>query len=138
MKYICTNPRQKGFYNLVGPFLGNRQVAKDLGMPIWNDSNREWVIALVDGKPIACSSIEFLQRPDKACLKSAWVKEDFRGRGIYTELLRRRIEIAQSRGIRLLTATATELSLDILLKHGFRQTGRKGKYYLMQLEIRYR
>lgn len=134
IEYVCTNMHKENFYNMVGPFLGNRQAAKDLGMPVWNDPGREWVIAIVNGCPAACSSIEF-GKSGRATLKSAWVQKEFRGQGIYTELLRRRIDIAQAQGVKILSATATSLSLEILLRHGFRQTGSKGKYFLLQKEV---
>lgn len=134
---VRTNLEQKEFYNLMGPFFGNRQVAKDLGMPIWNDPNREWVVAIdVDeNRPIACSSIEFLKTKGKAVMKSAWVHPDWRGQGIYNRMLEERMQIAKERGIKVLTATVTDKSYNTLIRHGFREIGKRGKYRIMRKEL---
>lgn len=134
---VRTNQDQPDFYNLMGPFFGSRQVAKDLGMPIWNDPGREWVVAIdVDeNRPIGCASIEFLKTQGKASLKSGWVHPDWRGQGIYNRMFEERLAIARERGIKVLTATVTDKSYKTHIRHGFREIGRRGRYRIMRKEL---
>lgn len=132
---VRTRQGESDFYNLMGPFLGNRQVAKDLGMPIWNDPNRDWVVALANGRPIACASIEFLNTPGKAVIKSGWVHPDWREQGIYNRLFKERLKIAREYGVKVLTATVTDKSYNTHIRHGFKEIGRRGKYRIMRKEL---
>lgn len=133
--FMQTSRGQKDFYTLMGWFFGSRQVAKDLGMPIWDDPNREWVVAIANGKPIACASIEFLKTHGKAVMKSSWVHPDWRGQGIYNRLFEERLKIAQEYGVKVLTATVTEKSYNTHIRHGFKEIGRRGKYRIMRKEL---
>lgn len=134
MKLVRTNREQKDFYNLMGPFFGSRQVAKDLGMPIWNDPDREWVVAVVDGNPIACSSIEFL-KPGKVAMKSGWVHPDYRGKSIYNQMFVERLKIAAEHGMKVLTATVTDKSYHTHIRYGFVEIGQRGRYRIMKKEL---
>ncbi|MGG1673959.1 GNAT family N-acetyltransferase [Paenibacillus sp. NRS-1783] len=135
--YVQTDRDQEGFYSLMGPFFGNRAAAKELGMPIWNDPDRQWIVAIdsAASRPIACASIEFLKTKGKAVLKSAWVEPAFRHNGVYARLCLERFRIAQEHGVHTLTATVTDKSLDTLLEHGFVRIGMRGKYMNLRLEM---
>jgi ribosomal protein S18 acetylase RimI-like enzyme len=102
-------------------------------MPIYDDDNRIWVVAMFFTDPIACSSIEI--KGAKAAMKSAWVKPEFRGQGIYNRMFEERLKIAKERGVKIITATTTEASKNTHLRHGFKLTGMRGRYYLFRKEI---
>lgn len=123
----------KEFYSVLGWFFGSRQIARELGMPIYDDDNRVWVVAMFSADPVACSSIEL--KGSRAAIKSAWVRPEYRGKGIYSGMLSERLKIAESAGVKIITATATEASKKALLKYGFEHIGMRGKYYLMRKEI---
>lgn len=135
LKYVQTNRDDPQFYNLMGWFFGSRLVAKDLGMPIWDDENREWIVVTVGKKPIACSSIEFFKSGKKAAMKSGWVHPDWRGKGIYNRMFEERMQIAFDRRIEVLTATITEKSRNTHIRHGFRKIGSRGRYEIMKKEL---
>lgn len=135
MKYVRTNRDEKRFYSLMGWFFGSRLVAKELGMRIWDDPNREWIVVLDDEKPIACASIEFMKTGDKAAMKSGWVHPDYRGQGIYDKMFSMRMDIAKERGVQVLTATITEKSRNTHFRYGFRKVGNRGRYELMKKEM---
>ncbi|MEB3103110.1 GNAT family N-acetyltransferase [Ferviditalea candida] len=135
VELVRTNRDDPNFYNLIGPFFGSRQVAKDLGMPIWNDPGREWIVALSNCVPIACSSIEFLKTPGKAVMKSGWVHPDWRGQGVYNRMFEERLRIAKERGVKRIIATVTDKSYNTHIRHGFEQIGIKGKYKIMRKEL---
>ncbi len=125
--------QDKEFYYILGWFFGSRQIARELGMPIYDDENRVWVVTMFAGDPVSCGSIEI--KGHKAAIKSAWVKPEHRGKGIYTRMLSERLRVAQDASVKVITATATEASRKALLKHGFEHVGMRGKYYLMRKEM---
>lgn len=120
----------KEFYCVLGWFFGSRQVARELGMPIYDDDNRTWVVVMHKDEPVACSSIEI--KGSRAVLKSAWVKLEHRRGGLYTRMLMERMKIATAVGVKVVTATATEAGGRTLLKHGFESVGTRGRYCLMR------
>ena len=132
---LCQTERgDSDFYSVMGWFFGSRQIARELGMPIYDDDNRTWIVVMFStADPIACSSIEI--KGDRAAIKSAWVKPEHRGKGIYNKMLAERLKIAESAGIKVITATATEFSKNALIKHGFENIGMRGRYYLMRKEF---
>lgn len=123
----------KDFYCIMGWFFGSRQIARELGMPVYDDDNRVWIVTRHLAEPIACSSIEI--KGTRAVIKSAWVAPEHRGKGIYTRMLFERLKIAEESGVKIITATATEASRKALAKCGFEHVGMKGKYYRMRKEI---
>jgi hypothetical protein len=42
-----TDPR---FYQLIGPFLGRREVHRAVGSPVWDDDDKIWLIVTIDKK----------------------------------------------------------------------------------------
>lgn len=128
----------ENFYRIMGRFFGNRQITKELGMPIYNDSGRIWFVAMDGDNPIACSSIEIKKGKGSkasAVFKSSWVSPEWRGKGIYNALFEERFRAAAGSGVKIITATATEASRKTFLRHGFENIGMRGKYYLMRREI---
>lgn len=121
------------FYRYLGPFFGSRQAAKELGMPIWDDEGRLWVVALVGGQPVGCASLEVRGR--KGALKSAWVRPEHRHRDIYTAMLEERLRMAVDLGLAVLMATCTEASRAVLERYGFQEVARRGRYYVMRREM---
>lgn len=123
----------RDFYGILGWFFGSRLVARDLGMPVFDDDNRVWVVAMHEGRPVACSSIEI--KGSRAAIKSAWVRPEHRSNGIYSRMLLERLKIAEKASVKVITATATEASRKALVKCGFENAGMRGKYYLMRKEL---
>ena len=133
LKYIRTNRNEKDFYALMGKFFGSRQVAKDLGMPMWDDPNREWLLCLDNDRPVACGSIEI--KGENAVMKSGWVEEGYRGKGVYNTLFELRMQLAKDSGVKIMRATVTEKSKNTFIRQGFRNNGMRGKYYMMKKEL---
>lgn len=123
---VQTNNRQRVFYSWVGPFLGRRQIAGELGGQVWNDDNKVWWVALAKGDPVGCVACQWLG-PDRAVFASDYVRPDFRGQGIYGQLFEARLEsVAASVHVE---ATATKESLGTFLKHGFKKVRQIGSRY---------
>lgn len=124
------------FYCLMGPLFGSREIARELGMPIYDDPERLWCLAIEEatGRVVGCGSIAMHGR--KAAFKSAWVAPAWRGRGIYDALFRQRMDLLDRHNIDQVTATATAMSRNTHLRYGFSEVGRRGRYYLMSYLMR--
>ncbi|CAM3889172.1 hypothetical protein COLU111180_12690 [Cohnella lubricantis] len=135
LTYFQINNEHPRFYELLGWFFGSREVARELGMPIYDDPNREWIVVVADKYPIACSSIEFLKAKGKALMKSGWVHPNWRGKRIYNNMFDERIKIAHEAGVTKLGATVTDKSYNTHIRNGFREIGTKGRYKIMRKEL---
>jgi len=122
------------FYTLMGRFFGSREIAKALGMPMYDDLGRIWVIAIDrNNHPIACSSIEM--KGKKAAMKSAWVDVAYRGQGIYNQMFLMRLEIAKQCKVQIITSTATQMSKSTHERYGFQFVGMRGQYFLYRKDL---
>lgn len=45
------------FYSLMGQFFGSRQVAKEVGINIYDDADKRWFVAFEDGRLIGFASV---------------------------------------------------------------------------------
>jgi GNAT superfamily N-acetyltransferase len=76
-------------------------------------------LALAGDEPVCAARIEFLPGTEFAGLWGGGTHPRWRGRGIYRALVRRRAELAASRGYKYLTVDASEDSRPILERVGF-------------------
>ena len=81
-------------------------------------------VAYDDGKPVSAAWMFFTQNSAFASLWGGSTLKQYRGRGYYTELLAVRFREALKRGVRFLTADASEMSRPILQRFGFRVIAR--------------
>lgn len=82
---VMTN-KDDGFYELMGPFLANRAVVKDLGYPIYDDNDKTWFIA-IEGKSVVGFCYRQETKAGKYQIGSCYVLESHRGRGVFNQLL---------------------------------------------------
>src|SRR5262245_3411069 len=82
--------RDSDFYQIMGPYLARRAIAKDLGDPIWDDDDKEWFIALDDSAVIGFASLR--QQGPKTTFANDWVAPDHRDRDVYRHLLAARLK----------------------------------------------
>jgi len=76
-------------------------------------------VAMAGDLPVSAARIEFLPRTEFAGLWGGGTLREWRGRGIYRALVRRRAELATERGYRYLTVDASPDSRPILERLGF-------------------
>lgn len=127
LKFIDNTNQQ--FYILMGRFLANREVARELGMPVWDDADKQWVISVVKGEVLGFAS--YVITKNKVVLKSAYVLPEHRRKGVYTELLDARLAKVGTPGT-VVEATVTRSSYHAMLSAGFETVAVKGKYYHMR------
>lgn len=123
------------FYCLMGRFFGSRIIAKELGMPMYDDECRFWYIILNGTYPVACASIEIKPQSSNATLKSAWVEPQERGQGLYNWLFSVRLHFAEYQQISTITSTTTNMSKCTHERYGFQKIGQRGKYTVYRKEI---
>lgn len=138
-KYKIFNLDNKNirFYWYAGKFLSNRKVKKALGLPPWDDDKKNWLLVIDENEEcIAISSYYFNSNNKKGYLKSSYVMEKYRGKGIYTYLFKKRLELLSNyKDLQLITGTATEMSKPVYEKFGFENVMMKGKYYVFEKEV---
>lgn len=123
------------FYCLMGRFFGSRAIAKELGMPMYDDEYRFWYIILNGKHPVACASIEMKPQSQNAALKSAWVEPQERGQGLYDWLFSVRLRFAEQQKISVITSTTTNMSKCTHERYGFQKIGQRGKYTVYRKEL---
>lgn len=120
---LMTN-RQGGFYEAVGPFLGRRDIVKELGGPVWDDDGKTWSVAMSAGKAIACVGVMPTGK-----IASLYVIPERRREGVATRLLEKALATA---AVDAFSATATPASVKVFEQQGFIAVGMRGCYTLME------
>jgi len=123
----------ESFYSIMGPFLSNREIVKELGAPVWDDPGKIWLIAIARGNPVGFAAIE--PRKDNAVFVSAWVSPDFRGQGIYDRLVQERVAYVDAKHI-CATSVARLATVGLLEQYGFVITKQLKNYAKMRREAR--
>lgn len=124
VKIVALTNTDARFYPLIGPFLGRREVAADLGGRLWDDDGKTWWVA-VDTKTRVLGFCAARPVGAWTVYGSAYVTPDHRRKGVYTRLVAARDAAVGTVPTR---ATCTPASLPTLLKAGFVIAGAKGSY----------
>ncbi len=85
------------YYAALGPFLGNRQIAREVGAAPFQCPGKTWIVALKEGFPVGISAV-FLNREESSLpaeFSSAYVVEYVRGQGIYSRMVEKRLSLIQ-------------------------------------------
>lgn len=112
----------------VEPFLAE---AKKAGLTFCNST--EYFGFYDGGELVAISGAIWYSK--KATFKNSFVLESHRHKGIYKQLFRYRMVVARERGIKLIEATCTEMSLPFYLKMGAKPIEQYKLYTKVQLKI---
>jgi GNAT superfamily N-acetyltransferase len=109
------------FYAIMGPFFGSKDAARELGEPIWDEPERDWVVAVSEGRALGCVAV---RKNDYVC--SLYVEPGSRGKLIGYALLRAALDLYGGK-----RATATPHGAELFALFGFKEVGTKGSYLLM-------
>ena len=122
------------FYRLIGPFLGCREVHKEMGGPLWDDLQKYWWIACDPQKAVLGFAAVLCKADGRIChFCSAYVLPAYRKQGIHALLIDARLSYCRaSQPIALLTVTANHLSLNAYLQRGFVTTRKNGRYTVLE------
>ena len=111
------------FYPLIGPFLARREIALEVGSPLWDEPGKHWLVALRDGRVVGLCA--WLRQRHHVRLLSAYVVPEYRRQGVYAALFASRLEAVGAIDLR---STVTPASLGTFLRAGFRIDRRRGRY----------
>lgn len=113
-----------GFYKLMGPFLANRAVEKELGYPVYDDDDKTWFVAIEEQKVVGfCYRQEI--KEDKYQIGSCYVSEAYRERGAFNQLLN--LALSTIAGTVSLTTNNSKVAAT-LIKKGFIEKATRGSY----------
>ena len=110
------------FYRIVGPWLSRREIVDELGGPVWDDAGKEWIIAHGAGGPLGMVAFH------EGMVCSLYVSPGQRGQLAGTTMV---LRLVFRHGHGALRAVATEASRGLFAECGFKEEGRRGRYYLM-------
>ncbi len=106
-----------GFYELIGPFLGSRDVHRDLGGPLFDDPGKIWFVARRGRRLVGFCALA--EEGSHAVLKSAYVLPDERGQQIYDALFRARLAYAEELGLPM-RSVVTSAAIGTFRRYGFK------------------
>jgi len=117
------------FYPLMGPFLSQRSIVKELGAPIWDDAGKRWYVAMIDGSVVGFAAVFISVKQSKLTFCSAYVLKANRCQGIYSELLTARLADWKTETLR---TVATEHARSALDRYGFVFAKARGRFWEME------
>lgn len=122
MKILTLTNKSPEFYPLMGPFLSRREIAKEMGGPIWDDDNKTWFVATERGAVAGFCAL----RGNVLC--SAYVMPERRGKRVYDALFEAREKAAPTGPLR---ATVRKGAIGTLRRHGFKAGAKRGAFTTM-------
>lgn len=123
MHLIKTMDRtNNSFYRLIGPIFGSRQVAKEVGINVYDDDDKEWIVALKDGRLIGLLSIK------GRLVSDCYVIPSERNNGVFDDLLKYALSIYGGN----LRANCTKASVRAFEKAGFKPTKKTKNFQMME------
>lgn len=120
---MFTNKDER-FYPLMGPFLANREVEKEIGYKLYDDDDKEWFVALEGNKVIGFC---YRQKKSKGNYQigSCYVVKEHRDKGVVKRLLNKAMD-GLSGNVQL--TTKSPVLQKVLVKAGFVELGRRGSF----------
>lgn len=111
------------FYQIMGPFFGSRQMAKEVGIQPFDDDGKLWFVSMVGDKAIGVASL------NGSVVSDCYVISDYRNKGVFSLLIDSIVRSTASN----LKANCTNMSRGIFAKFGFLQTKQTKNYTMMEL-----
>lgn len=114
------------------PLAVSRKARKELGIAISSDENYTWLVVFAGDESVAAiAAVEFCNG-SKAIFRHAYVVEGHRGCGLYTKLLDLREQLAVGKRVII---TVNENTIDVVLKAGYTEIGKRGKYTTVEKQL---
>lgn len=121
------------FWSAVGPIATSKSVVKELGgYPVYVNDTQTWVVARdASGTVVAASAISPDKKDGSLWIDYAHVNPQARGKGLWTEMLARRLEIAAINGARYVRCCTATMARP-LEAAGFKVTSQRGSWSYME------
>lgn len=130
-----TNKTPK-FYSTLGPYLARREIAKELGAPVWDDDDLAWFVAkrfVARKGSIVLGFCALEQDGEIAELRSSYVRPEYRKDGVYTALFEARLA-AIKRPCRA-RSVVRSAAVPVFKKHGFAETKTTKNFHTMERDL---
>lgn len=121
------------FFSAAGAFFAGRAVRSE-NPYLHSEPGDAWAVASVNGVARGISGLT-AEDGAEALIHSGYVEPEFRRRGLYRQMLEANLSVARARKVALVRCTASPMSASTFRALGFRETGVRGKYTRMELEL---
>lgn len=120
----------------LGPVISSKEVVKEMGgYPIYTNDRQTWLLCVEGGVLVAFGSLATPEKADgTGWMDDAWVREDRRGQGLWTELATRRLAVAARLGFKRVRTCTAKLARP-LEAVGFKTTQQRGSWTYMEKEL---
>lgn len=125
-----TNNLHNDFYELMGKFLCKREIYKEVGINLWDDNDKTWIIStsIFDGYTVVSGFSSFSIKNNTCKFDLIYVLPEFRGKGIGESIAQETIRYCKINKVTKITGVFNDNSKGIHLKLGYVKVGTKGKY----------
>lgn len=116
-----------GFYALMGPLFGSREIAKEVGIHMYDDPDKRWFVAFehdADWPLLGVASVR------GSLVSDCYVYPDVRKLRVFTKILNAILEGTSG----TLRANCTRMSRGAFLKAGFVEKSATKNFTLMELK----
>jgi len=104
MKVIRYAHGEKDFWQIMGPCFASAEIRRHLGVPLTSDEGYVWFLAM-NGVELSGFAAVKAQKNGICEFKHAYIFGDYRKNGLYTKLLKARLDYAKEIGCTTCKAT---------------------------------
>lgn len=112
-----------GFWPLMGPFFASREIAKELGGPVYSSDTKRWLVALDEAGVAGWFGVE-AARPGRLDFDWSWIRPDRRGQGLFRQL--EAAALALDPEATIYRATCRDWLAERILRQGFEERKPRG------------
>jgi len=121
LEIVEMNSGNIDFYNYMGRVFGSRFIEKQVGLKIYDDANKQWVLALQDNVIIGFCSLQ------ANTVSDCFVYPNYRNRGVFNSMLDMLIKADKS-----YRAVCTKMSVRAFLNRGFILTKQTKNFFFVE------
>jgi len=111
------------FYPLLGPFLGRKEVHREIGAPPWDEDGKAWIVITEDGQVAAFGAV--VNGKGHVRFTSDYVLPAHRSKGLHGRLIRERLKATEGTPA---IAVCSPAGLPAYLAEGFEPVRERGRY----------
>jgi GNAT superfamily N-acetyltransferase len=134
MKIEIYNGTEQEVYKLIAPYAMNAKILSEFdGYPILTGPDYMWFMAMENNYLIGFASLKTTKKGVK--IINAYVLPEYRGKGIHTELIEKRINWCVEKGYTSIEVDCLETSIKQYLNAGFKEIKTFKKWHKMEINL---